>query len=248
MTDLRQHQLMAFESLKQLDQIFKEAKIPYYLIAGTALGALREGGFIPWDDDIDIAIAYEDMDRAEQALMKGITAPFTYISVNTDPHFPRLHPKILHEGRNCIDVFPLVRVPDSQFLCKIQWLIRKVTWKLYSRKIGYLHEKENKLFVAISRPLAAMFSAKTILKIADWNCRRYAGKKTQRFINMYSVYSMEKEMIRCEYVEHPGVISFEGQEFPTLGNLDGYLTHLYGSDYMTPRPPKDGVTGHEELF
>ena len=49
---LREHQLVLLDMLKDIDQICKKYDIKYMLFAGTALGAVRHGGFIPWDDDL----------------------------------------------------------------------------------------------------------------------------------------------------------------------------------------------------
>ena len=60
---LRRHQLRMLDMLKYIDQICQENDIPYWLSSGTCLGAVRHGGFIPWDDDIDIEMLGKDYDR-----------------------------------------------------------------------------------------------------------------------------------------------------------------------------------------
>ena len=56
----RRHQLVLLEMLKEFDRICRRHDIPYMLFAGTALGAQRHGGFIPWDDDVDLGMPKED--------------------------------------------------------------------------------------------------------------------------------------------------------------------------------------------
>ena len=59
-TPLRQLQLIALRLLKIFDQICQDNNLSYWLDAGTLLGAVRHNGFIPWDDDLDVMMPYED--------------------------------------------------------------------------------------------------------------------------------------------------------------------------------------------
>jgi hypothetical protein len=138
-------------------------------------------------------------------------------------------------------------MPDGKLQQKIQWLVRKVTWKIYSRKVGYLHVKEKPLWVLISRVLSLFLTKKAVLKISDWNCRRFIGKETGYFINMFSIYSMERERFPAKCLEDPQKLMFDGIEVTTPGYLHEYLTNLYG-DYMTPVPPAQRISTHVEKF
>jgi len=245
--NLAEHQNRSREALILLKERVEKAGIPYFLLAGSALGAVRHQGMIPWDDDIDVGILYEDIQRLEILLEEEPLPGFRYVSVTNDPTYPRLHGKILYGGDCCIDIFPLVRMSDSEFAQKIQWIIRKITWKIYSRKVGYLHEKEKPLWVFVSRILSLFLTKNAVLKISDWNCRRYLGKDTHWYINLFSIYSMKKERIPAKCLKNPTKLPFDGIEITTLGYLDEYLTNLYG-DYMTPVPPSQRTSTHTETF
>ncbi len=75
-SDLRNMQLRQLEILKAIDQFCRKHDIPYWLEGGTLLGAVRHGGFIPWDDDIDIEMTMKDFHRfcelAENGLPEGL--------------------------------------------------------------------------------------------------------------------------------------------------------------------------------
>lgn len=60
---LREVQLGELEILKRLDSICREQGLKYFLYAGTMIGAVRHKAFIPWDDDIDVAMPRRDYDR-----------------------------------------------------------------------------------------------------------------------------------------------------------------------------------------
>ena len=246
--DLEHLHNVELEALRRLREICDSQGIRFFLIAGTALGAVRHGGFIPWDDDIDIGVTYSDYEKLDTVLCSTDLTPYQYISCSNSGKYPRLHGKILYEGRNCIDLFPLIRLSDSPFLARVQWCIRKITWKVYSRKVGYLHEKEKQPWIFISQLLALFLSKERVLKIADWNCRLCEGTSTNCYINIYSTYSMEKEKILSSCVEDAQKILFEGETFWTFGHLDAYLKHLYGDYRKLPPEHERKGNAHEELF
>ena len=69
---VRQVQMVALENLCEFDRICKKHGIPYILMAGTLLGAIRHKGFIPWDDDIDVAMLEDDWLRYSETIEKEL--------------------------------------------------------------------------------------------------------------------------------------------------------------------------------
>lgn len=244
---LQDHQKHAFQALLYLRDICIENEISYYLIAGSALGAIRHGGFIPWDDDIDIGIKYNDIQRLEESLTKHLPNPFLYVSYTNRKDFPRLHGKILYAGRSCIDIFPLVRISDNRFVRRFQWELKNFTKKIYYRKCHYVDITEKPILVKIAKVIAPFIPCTVMLKINDWNCRLCNQKSTKYWINLYSVYSLQKEMIDSQFIDIPSSVEFEGSRFQSLGFLDKYLKNLYG-DYMILPPKEKRICGHEEIF
>lgn len=125
--DIRPLQLKILETLKILDKVCRTHGLRYYITAGTMLGAVRHGGFIPWDDDLDIAMPRPDYDKLVANCRKWLPEPFEFICADNDPEYPfpfgkiqnasttlieRKHIKYL--GGVYIDVFPLDGVPSGR--------------------------------------------------------------------------------------------------------------------------------------
>ncbi len=108
------------QAYKDIARLFDGAGIRYYAAYGTAIGALRHKGFIPWDDDLDIAIYADDLDRASEVLSGGLDPEKYYYhvpSADSHPHVIVKTPDFdaaLREHRvTFIDIFLLLDYPDS---------------------------------------------------------------------------------------------------------------------------------------
>ena len=82
---LRRCQLKQLTILEEIDRICRKHNITYWLDGGTLLGAVRHGGFIPWDDDIDIAMPLDDARRFAQIAPGELREGLTLQSPETEP-------------------------------------------------------------------------------------------------------------------------------------------------------------------
>lgn len=77
-SQLRTVQLNLFDILVEFDRICRKNNITYWIDSGTLIGAARHGGFIPWDDDLDVCILRKDRKRLKKALLSELKEPFCY--------------------------------------------------------------------------------------------------------------------------------------------------------------------------
>ena len=125
------------EILAIMDEIHRVCQIKnikYYLIGGSMLGAVRHKGFIPWDDDLDIAMPREDFERFVEGATEWLSSGFSLEWITTNPNHVYLFAKITKKGTLFIDqpstkqtgifvdVFPLDSSPKYNFRVELTQL------------------------------------------------------------------------------------------------------------------------------
>ena len=94
--NLREAQLLELELLKKFRDICDAEEMHYYLLGGTAIGAVRHGGFIPWDDDIDVGLLREDYDRFISAAAKYLSSEQKILHYSLDRKYPDYTMKLVN--------------------------------------------------------------------------------------------------------------------------------------------------------
>lgn len=244
---LKQHQSHCKEALAFVQQLSEEFGLRYYLLAGSVLGPVRHGGFIPWDDDIDIGIRLEDLarfeDLVEKHLPERLPQGYSLKKPGANSTYPRMFSKICYEGRCCMDLWPLVPTYTDGLRAKLHWQFTKFITKVHYKKIGYKVTR----FKLITKLVDPFLSDNFVMKLARWNERRYLRRDTPAYINIYSIYRRKKELILREWLDTEATLSFDGLQVPVVGCTDAYLTHLYGA-YMAKPAPWKRASRHVERF
>ena len=244
---LRQIQLGALDALVEFDSVCKKNNIQYWLDSGTLLGAIRHGGFIPWDDDIDVCVLMRDYKRLLKCLKKEFKGNYqlhngrkdnTKNAVNHIPISRVLNYNVMVSRKKdkdgnplyepiWIDIFPLEN--GSLF---IKNFVEKTYGKLLRRKTYMICDGWFKHLVsAVLEPLSIPFFY--ILRI----CGRLFHSQTYIFN-----YGIDFKRLRFKQDIFPlSEHSFEGIMFPCPGDVDCYLTKLYG-DYSLIPPEEKRIT------
>lgn len=257
--DIREVQSMQLELMKRLHAFMQQNNIKYYLLAGSALGAARHQGFIPWDDDIDIGLFREDYERfikmatsfdgdyevvnykngknCDYALTR-IYFPDTYIE---DPVIENT--KL--DKRLYFDIFPLDNVPDDNSeLAKYENAI--VRGKKLIQRID-VRNHNNSTAVLLAKKVVSVGLIKfrkQIISSFDKLCKKYSNAETSRVCSLSSQYSFKKQVMSREIYGTPTLHAFETEQFFVPEKLDKYLTTLYGADYNEVPPVEKRRKGH----
>ena len=252
---------MAVRALEALQAICERHNLKLFLLAGTCLGAVRHKGMIPWDDDIDVGLTYDDWYKLRLILPQELPAQYKYLDYDVNPRFPRMFGKILYDRRNCVDIFLIAKWTTNPIAGEFHWQVRRTATEFYKFSLNYnnplpptITRKEFEHYHRMKRirkcfykMLAPFWGRQDFIRLAKWNERYFEHHPYDCYINLYSIYKSEKEQIRKEWIENTSTVEFEGRQYTTVGDTDAYLTHLYG-DYMTPPPVRKRVQSHEEKF
>lgn len=238
---LRSCQLKQLSILKEIDRICKSHGINYWLDGGTLLGAMRHGGFIPWDDDIDIAMDLQDMKRFVEVAPAELPSNLFIQDPTTDPNVKEQMLKVrdlnslyIEKGDSFVsdyvkgiyvDIFPFESHPDIPK----SWTKRLAKGITKSKSI--LHHPHTYSLRSFAEFF--WFGAKYLIFLSVWRllkliCKssRYANIPT---MNGYGITHDRQTVLPLS------TVMFENSEFPAPHDADQYLRNIYGN-YMEIPP------------
>ena len=246
---LDEHQRAAVEALANIKEVCERNNIQYFLTSGSLLGAVRHGGMIPWDDDIDLGFLYEDWLRIKKILPKELDSKFTYLDRDANNHYHNLYPKVIYNTCLCVDLFPIVKWTGKRMKGEFRWIVMKLIRAGFYFSFDYMPyfqkgERFKKFYWSMMRLLYLLLkpflTTERLLKFCRRNECHFENSDTDWYVTMYDAYPMKTEMIRADWLKPQSEVWFEGKTYTTFADAHAFLAHLYGEDYMTPkktRPP-----------
>lgn len=249
-SSLRPHQKKSLEAYDWFKNTCDENGISFILLGGSVVGSERHAGFIPWDDDIDIGIRIDDLEKFRKITKSTLPDGFAWSHPDTNLKHPRLFGKIIYEERCCLDLFPIVKTSKNNFKANVHHKKTRLWYKVYLRKIGYgkrphkMKRLKNKISWIIAKFISIFFSREKILLLNDKNMKKYENKQTERYLSICGRYTLTKELIEKEWLDKQHqYIDFEGKQIPVMHNYKDYLERIYG-DYMTMPPVNKRSSDH----
>lgn len=252
------HQSLLLEMLKDFDVVCRRHGIQYQLFAGTALGAVRHGGFIPWDDDLDVVLTRSEYERFFDEAAGDFDPELYYVQREHSRHWPmqfsklrrnntacmeKYHPKDpeIHQGVY-IDIFPCDNLADNALVRKLQFAASKViiAKALYTR--GYeTDSKAKKMFIQFCRVLPR--GVLETICMRKWDS---SSDMVHSFLAAGKKY--EKNIFPREWMEHSVEMQFEDGAFPVSAHFDELLTKLYGDYGTLPSPEERRCKQHAAIL
>lgn len=249
--------------LKDVAAVCKKYNITYYLSDGTCLGAIRHKGFIPWDDDVDIAMPMEDYRRflaigqeelGETYFLQNCTTDdcfqwgFSKVRMNNTTMMHRIHKKYHGHQGIWIDIFPIVRLSN-----KFEWKIKKLTlsvsnyikmddffyanYEEFSKRLGKVGTAVLRLFYCIP------FTARKKLhkKVLDFVC----GGRGKKYVAQVCP-GLSKPYTQNSCLGAPTEVEFSNNTFYCFSDPVKYLEEQYGNWELLP--PIEKRKGHGDLI
>lgn len=260
--DHEEIQAEAFKVLSFVKRICNENELTYYLMYGTLLGAVRHNGFIPWDDDVDIAMPRNDYERLKKILLDSATKQnLKFHDRGENADYPYLIGRICSQHTSIkrhdehydkmgvfVDVYPIDNISNVKIVAVAKGIFLGCLSSMFfastrTQQEPYCNGKMvRRLYMLFSKSFGSKSIAALIEFIARSTkselCTNYVGPATWMTLNA------KRNVFDRKYFSSKDEVIFNGEIFTAPNNHKELLAEYYG-DYMTLPPVENRKPHHE---
>lgn len=250
-----------FQILLYFRDLCQTLDLKYYLMGGTLLGAVRHGGFIPWDDDIDVMMPRSDYDKLVTYYSEHKNDRYYLMDWKLDKEYSLPIGKLIDTETSLvsntmrtgakagafIDIFPLDRIKDKDDLAQRREKLGALNTyiNVFGRMLPEDYKEEKSKWSwkeALVYYSHGIHGWRRMISEYEKICREYNAQETD-----YSAYISwllyERELWTDDVLGEGVPVQFEGEEFTAPTQYDQFLTTVYG-DYMQLPPEEKRITRH----
>lgn len=271
---LDRHKQILLYLLREFDRLCNVHGFRYYACGGTAIGAVRHNGFIPWDDDIDILMPREDFQKFVQLKSSFEGTDYELFHHSADNYFLPIvkfcyrkssyweMPQFPCVTGVFIDVMSLdfidgdieeIRMKDTEFRKAFYLYGRTISfysWSTIFHEFSQFHLKtalQQIVKKLIFRPFLRKPLYRRFLEVERKACERQGNK----CISTFHSYALEKEILQWSWFEDYVLFPFEiengGIMIRVMKGYHDFLTQLFG-DYMQLPPIEERISAHDYVY
>lgn len=245
---VRDIQLKIMEILREFDRVCQKNNIEYVLAYGSMLGAIRHQGFIPWDDDLDVLVDYNNYLKLLEVLDRDLDDAFYYHCFENDTRYNITIPAMKIRMKNTY-------IKERNFLlsnkCEGNGLFMDVFIfdKISESKLNHaFHKTVSLLFIPPmilldNIGINPVIFKKGLYKYARWYATKNKDSK-DAYLSLTWPYDNFSSRLRYDDMFPAVRVPFEDGLYPVGNNFDACLKATYGENYMTPPPENKRFAKH----
>ena len=239
--DFQRYQRLAWDTLLELHKICERNAIRYQLAFGSLLGAIRDGGQIPWDYDIDVFVVAEDRAKLVAALTEGLNSKYYFDCAENNPscrnEILRVCPKGYRTEALHVDVFFLVGAPENErdyhdFVKRIAFLSNTRFEKLVNIKEEFANRPKARILHTIRKLKFLLYNTEKMHREYLELCSGYSIYRTEKGVEADSF--AEKISVPSEYVRDTMLMEIQGAQLRVPVHYESVLGVLYKEYYKVP--------------
>ena len=259
---LRKVRLTQLEISREIRRVCDENDISYFLAHGTFLGAVRHGGFIPWDDDMDMGMLRRDYEKFCRIAPQKLKPEFCLQTWYTEPNYALPFGKVmkrntlylenkktrrLQNNGIYVDIFPYDYAPEDPIQRQKLTASLLSIYRVKLMKSGYKPWMEDDRILWKKRIGYLYYQLKSLFVTQNSLARDYDTLAVAIHDSSVICERNGRTKLDCyerSWIEELADYTFEGECFKGPGNYDAYLTSLYG-DYMELPPEGQRENRHQ---
>ena len=258
---VRDVQKKILEIMKYIDKLCRENGIVYYIMGGTALGAVRHSGFIPWDDDLDIFMTPDQYEKFKNVFEKQKNDIFVIQEWRTTPNYleyakVRMNGttfieeafkdrKNMHQGIY-VDIMILHKVPDNRFIQKIVYYESKFVTLYALTQRNWTPKSKGQTIIL---KLLKVLPCKLLVKICYKRIYKYDSLRDDfKYCYWITPAKFKNGLFDKSFFEKTVDVPFEDTELLGPENIKEYLEYRYGDYMKLPNKKQQKAAVHAFIY